>query len=155
MTITRIPRWLIGVAALALAVAGVFAWRATQGRAVEVVSPSPTRLTQTVVVSGRVLAPAKVEIGATITGRVVSVAVDDGDRVAAGQTLVRLETAELSAALAQAVASERTAETRIRQWSSVGAPNAREQLAQAEANERLAQAELDRQDALFRQGFIG
>ena len=155
MTITRIPRWLIGVAALALAVAGVFAWRATQGRAVEVVSPSPTRLTQTVVVSGRVLAPAKVEIGATITGRVVSVAVDDGDRVAAGQTLVRLETAELSAALAQAVASERAAETRIRQWSSVGAPNAREQLAQAEANERLAQAELDRQDALFRQGFIG
>jgi HlyD family secretion protein len=49
----------------------------------------------------------------------------------------------------------RAAESRIRQWRSVGAPNAREQLAQAEANARLAQSEHARQSALFAQGFIG
>ncbi|MFO1283511.1 MAG: efflux RND transporter periplasmic adaptor subunit [Burkholderiales bacterium] len=155
MRFPRLPRWLVLVVAFAVAATGFLAWRSTQGRAVDTAIASTTRLKQTVVVSGRVLAPAKVEVGATITARVIGVDVDDGDKVAAGQTLVRLETAELAAALSQAVATERAAETRIRQWASVGAPVAREQLAQAEANERLAQAEFDRQEALFRQGFIG
>ena len=66
-----------------------------------------------------------------------------------------LESDELTAALAQAQSTVRAAESRIRQWRSVGAPNAREQLAQAEANARLAQSEHARQSALFAQGFIG
>ena len=59
---------LLGAVALA-----VLAFRALQGRAVDVVPATTTRLKQSVVVSGRVLAPAKVEIGATITGRIASV----------------------------------------------------------------------------------
>ena len=155
MSLPRPPRWLLGVAALVAVALAVLAFRSMQGRAVDVAAATTTRLKQSVVVSGRVLAPAKVEIGATITGRIVSVEVDDGDRVAAGQVVVRLESEELAAALAQAQSTERAAESRIRQWRSVGAPNAREQLAQAEANARLAESEHARQSALFAQGFIG
>ena len=155
MPLPRLSRWIVGAAALAAVAAVTLGVRSFQGRAVDVVSAATTRLQQSVVVSGRVLAPAKVEIGATITGRIASIAVDDGDRVAAGQVVVRLESDELAAALAQAQAAERAAESRIRQWRSVGAPAAREQLAQAEANARLAESEHARQSALFAQGFIG
>ena len=155
MPLPRLSRWIVGAAALAAVAAVTLGVRSFQGRAVDVVSAATTRLQQSVVVSGRVLAPAKVEIGATITGRIASIAVDDGDRVASRQVVVRLESDELAAALAQAQAAERAAESRIRQWRSVGAPAAREQLAQAEANARLAESEHARQSALFAQGFIG
>ena len=155
MPLPRPPRWIVGAAALAAVAAATLGVRSLQGRAVDVVPAATARLKQSVVVSGRVLAPAKVEIGATITGRIASIAVDDGDRVAAGQVVVRLESDELAAALAQGQAAERAAESRIRQWRSVGAPAAREQLAQAEANARLAESEHARQSALFAQGFIG
>ena len=155
MPLSRPLRWVLAAAAIVAIALAIIAFRAMQGRAVEVVPAATTRLNQSVVVSGRVLSPSKVELGSTITGRVVAVRVDDGDRVAAGQPLVELESAELAAALAQAQASERAAESRIRQWRSVGAPGARELLAQAEANARLAESEHARQSTLFAQGFIG
>jgi HlyD family secretion protein len=155
MPLSRPLRWALAAAAIVAIALAIIAFRAMQGRAVDVVPAATTRLNQSVVVSGRVLAPSKVELGSTITGRVVAVRVDDGDRVVAGQPLVELESAELAAALAQAQASERAAESRIRQWRSVGAPGARELLAQAEANARLAESEHARQNALFAQGFIG
>ncbi len=147
-------RLTIVVATLALA-AAVFAWFAARGTAVDVVPVEATRITQSVVVSGRVLAPAKSELGAAITGRVQSVAVDEGEHVAAGALLIELEQAELVAALAQARAAEAAAETRIAQWRDVGAPNAQQLLAQAEANFRVAERDAARQEQLFRQGFIG
>ena len=88
------------------------------------------------------LAPAKVDVGATITGRVQRVAVDDGAKVAASALLIELERAELEAALAQARATERAAQTRIAQWRKVAAPNARELVTQAEANLRVAERDL-------------
>ncbi|HVJ74317.1 MAG TPA: efflux RND transporter periplasmic adaptor subunit [Casimicrobiaceae bacterium] len=155
MSLPHPPRWVVAAAALVAIVLAVVAFRATQGRVVDAAPATTTRLTQSVVVSGRVLAPSKVELGSTITGRVVKVNVDDGDRVGAGQRLIELESSELAASLAQAEASERTAASRIRQWRSVGVPNARELQAQAEANAKLAESEYARQNALFAQGFIG
>jgi HlyD family secretion protein len=102
-----------------------------------------------------VLAPARIDIGATVTARVVRVAVQEGDRVAAAQVLVELERSELAAALAQADAVEAAAHTRIAQWREVGAPGAQQQLAQAEANLAIAEKDARRQEDLFRQGFIG
>jgi HlyD family secretion protein len=63
-----------------------------------------------------VLAPAKVDVGATITGRVQKVTVDDGAKIAAGALLIELERSELEAALAQERATERAEQTRITQW---------------------------------------
>ena len=57
MSLPRPPRWLVGVAALVAVALAVLAFRALQGRAVDVVPATTTRLKQSVVVSGRVLAP--------------------------------------------------------------------------------------------------
>ena len=73
---------LVAVAAAAIAALGL------RGTAVDTVTVAEKPLQQTVVVSGRVLAPARVDIGATLTARVVRVAVEEGDRVAAGSLLV-------------------------------------------------------------------
>ena len=147
----RVPIAILAAVIVAGALIG-FAWR---GTAVDVARAQTTRLRQTVVVSGRVLAPAKVDIGATITGRVQAVKVDEGDPVRAGQALIELERAELAAALAQAVATEQAALTRIDQWRDVGSLSAREQLAQAEANYRNIERDTARQEQLYQQGFIG
>ena len=155
MALPRLPRaalYALALAVLALAAWAVLAW---QGTTVDVVPARSTPLTQTVVVSGRVLAPARVDVGATFTGRVQTVGVDEGDRVKAGQLLVELERAELNAALAQAMATEQAAVTRIAQWRDVTTVSAREQLVQAEANYRNIERDAARQEQLFRQGFIG
>ena len=151
----RLPRpalYAIVLALLAAAALAVLAWR---GTAVEVVPVRASRLTQSIVVSGRVLAPARVDIGATITGRVQAVKVDAGDAVKADQALLELERTELAAALAQAAAAEQAAVTRIAQWRDVATVSTREQLAQAEANYRNAERDTARQEQLFKQGFIG
>jgi HlyD family secretion protein len=147
----------IVVAALALLIVAAVAFVALRwrGAPVDTVPVATKALQQTVVVSGRVLAPAKIDLGATITARVVRVAVQEGDRVAGGQVLIELERTELAAALAQAEAGEAAARTRIVQWREVGAPGAQQQLAQAEANLAIAQQDARRQEDLFRQGFIG
>ena len=154
MPSSRLIRWAIALVALAIVAAAFVAWRSA-GPLVETVTLVPARLAQTVVVSGRVLAPAKVEVGATLTGRVERVAVGDGARLAEGQVLLELERAELAAALAQATAAERASQTRIAQWQAVAAPATREQLAQAEANFRLAERDAKRFEDLFAKGFVG
>ena len=155
MPIARLPRAaLIAIAAVAI-VGGALLWFPWRGTTAEIARVELTKLRQTVVVSGRVLTPARVDAGATITGRVLRVKVDEGDRVAADQILIELERTELAATLAQAVAAEQAAVTRIAQWREVGSLTAREQLAQAEANYRNIERDTARQEQLFRQGFIG
>ncbi|MBK9703116.1 MAG: efflux RND transporter periplasmic adaptor subunit [Betaproteobacteria bacterium] len=150
------PRLVLSGLALIVVVAATVVWALRlRGVTVDTVPVATRALQQTVVVSGRVLAPAKIDIGATVTARVARVAVQEGDRVAAGQALVELERSELAAALAQAEAVEAAARTRIAQWREVGAPGAQQQLAQAEANLAIAEKDARRQEDLFRQGFIG
>lgn len=150
------PRsWIIVVLLLGAGAAALAAAYIVRGSAVDVATVKAAPLQQTVVVSGRVLTPAKVSAGATITGRVESVGVDEGDHVQGGQLLIQLERAELSAALAQAQANEAAAATRLRQWSDVDVTNAQQQLRQAEANEQVARRNADRQEQLVSQGFVG
>lgn len=149
------PRILVAIAVIGVAALAAVALVGSRGTAVDVVRAEVSRITQSVVVSGRVLAPAKSAIGAAVTGRVQAVAADEGDHVAAQALLIELEQAELAAALAQARATEAAAQTRIRQWREVAAPNAAELLAQAEANHRLAERDAQRQEQLLKQGFVG
>lgn len=155
MPLPRLPRAALIAIAAALVAVSALMWFSWRGKPVEIARVESAKLRQTVVVSGRVLTPAKVDIGATITGRVQAVRVDEGDRVRGGQPLIELERTELAAALAQAVAAEQAAVTRIAQWQEVGSLTAREQLAQADANYRNLERDAARQEQLFRQGFIG
>jgi HlyD family secretion protein len=151
------PRTVVSAVVVAVIVGVIAAVAASRlrGTAVDIAIVETTALRQTVVVSGRVLAPAKIDIGATVTGRIERIAVQEGDRVAAGATLIELERSELAAALVQAEAAEAAARTRIAQWREVGAPGSQQQLAQAEANLAVAQQDMKRQESLFQQGFIG
>ncbi len=148
-------RWLILILIVVAVAATATVVVLLRGTAVDIAVVKSTPLQQTVVVSGRVLAPAKVSVGATITGRVQGVRADEGDRVAGGQVLIELERAELRSALAQAQANEAAAETRLRQWNDVDVTNARQQVRQAEANEQVARRNAERQEQLVAQGFVG
>ncbi|MFZ5567908.1 MAG: efflux RND transporter periplasmic adaptor subunit [Pseudomonadota bacterium] len=105
-------RWV--VLALVL-VAGLLAFFALGLRAPQapayVVQAAP--LVRTLQFSARVATLSRVEVGSTLTGRVEQVRVREGAQVRRGEMLIVLETDELRAAEAQAVASERQAEATL------------------------------------------
>jgi HlyD family secretion protein len=143
---------MLVVAGIAAIFVGVQRWR---GMAVDVAQVREQSLVQTVVATGRVMSPARVEIGSVITGRVVEVAVREGDKVQAGQTLIALERSELAASLKQAEAAEQSARTRLANVYELGLATAAESLTQAKATAEWNQAELKRHRALRASGFIG
>lgn len=96
-----------------LLVAAVLAWRSLRPMPVDVLTVQPQTLVRTLQFSGRVAALARVDVGSTLTGRVADVRVQEGDTVKRGEVLIRLETDELQAAVAQAQAAERQAEATL------------------------------------------
>ena len=77
---------------------------------------------QTVVASGRVETPHRIDLGAQITAQVVSVPVAEGQQVSKGQLLIALDARESEALLAQAELQIAQAEARLRQLREVDAP---------------------------------
>lgn len=112
-------------------------------------------LVQTIVASGHVEAPHRVDVGAQMTGKVVRIPVTEGQSVQAGDVLVALDATELDAAALQAELAVRQAQARLRQLTEVQAPVAAQTLRQAQATLANTQASLTRSQALFEQGFIG
>ena len=155
MPFPSLPRWVYLVFALVAIALAALAYHRLGAPEVDAVEATPAEIRQTVVVSGRVLTPATVAIGSTITGRVVKVNVDEGARVVAQQVLIELDRAELAASLKTGEAQESAARTRIAQWRETGLPAAKQALVQAEENERVAQRAAERSTQLFGQGFIG
>ena len=151
----RLPpgRWLLP-AGVAVAVLAAGALLFTRGTPTEAVAAQFAPLVRTLQFSARVETLSRVEVGATVTGRVQEVLVREGDSVRAGQPLVRLEADEARAALAQAVASEQQAQARLAGLRSTGRSATRAQLEQAEANLTAARAELGRVQQLVAQGFL-
>lgn len=151
--VSAVKRWLAvagGVTVVALAAAG-YAMRAPVADAVTV---HAAPLVRTVQLSARVVTLSRVEVGSTITGRVAEVRVDEGDEVRQGDVLLRLEAAELRAALAQAEAGEQQARAQLQGLRSTGRMAAAASVAQAEASLRAAEAERQRTERLVQQGFV-
>ncbi|KQV59561.1 permease [Pelomonas sp. Root1217] len=143
-------------AAIAVAVvAGAIAMPMLTSTVVQTVNVAPLDLVRTVVATGRVEAPHRVDVGAQIVGKVVRVPVDEGQVVKAGQRLVELDDAELRAAAREAVVAVSQARARLRQLNEVQRPVAGQTLRQALATLENARAQLRRQEDLFRQGFVG
>ena len=109
---------------------------------------------QTLVASGHVENPHRIDVGAQITGTVLSVPVTEGQVVEAGATLVELESGELNAAGREADAAVVQAQARLRQLREVQAPVAEQTLRQAEATRDQARAALTRAQQLFDRGFV-
>lgn len=110
---------------------------------------------QSVVASGRVETPHRVTVGSTVTATVLRVAVAEGDAVAAGATLVELQSDEQRAALEQAERGAQQATARLRQLREVQLPVAEGALRQAQANAEASARARERAESLRAQGFIG
>jgi HlyD family secretion protein len=149
--VKRWPWIVVGMAVIAVGALAAFQLRGTP---LDVVEIQPGPLLRTLRFSARVAALSRVDVGATITGRVAEVTVREGAQVRRGARLVRLEPDELHAALAQASASERQARARLAGLRSTGRAGSTAALEQASATLRAAQADLERQQALVAQGFV-
>lgn len=144
--------------AAGLLVVAAAAWLAALwllGPHVEVLSVERRDLARTVVASGQVQAPHRTDVGTQITGNVVRVPVAEGQTVHAGQVLVELNDTELRAIAAQADLAVRQAQARLRQLDEVQLPVAEQALRQAQVSLDNARAQWQRQQDLFKQGFIG
>ncbi len=145
-------RWFALAAIALVAVGGWQAGRALLGPAVVVDIVRRGDLVRTVVASGHVETPFRVEIGAQITGVVQDVLVEQGQRVTRGQPLIAIEASELNAAVVQARGVVAQAEARVRQMDELTLPSAREALAEARANLLNAQGAYDRTADLEKKG---
>lgn len=111
-------------------------------------------LIQTIVASGKVQSPARVEIASEITGTVVSIPVIEGQSVRMGQTLVVLESNDERAAVEQARAVVDQAAARLRQIRELNQPVSEQTLAQAQTTFDLAQKQYARSKELAEKGFV-
>jgi HlyD family secretion protein len=147
---------LVLLAMLAVAAGAAFmAWRAISGPAVRAYRAERGPIVQTVVASGRVESPKRVDIGSQVTGSVASVPVEEGQAVKAGQPLVLLDDSETKAALEQARSAFAQAEAKLVQLRETSLPVAVETARQAEVNLANAERTLQRTQDLFARGFVG
>ena len=146
--------WM-SLALLVLGAAGAYALtRAALGPTIPVYTVARADIVQTVVASGRVEAPLRVEIGSQITGTVAAVPVAEGQFVKARQLLVRLDDSAAKAQVEQARSAVLQAETRLSQLRETDLPLAEQSLRQAEADLRNARLQFDRSKKLYGTGLI-
>ncbi len=98
----------LGILVVALAAGGFIAYRIDQkkkaGTEVRMERVSRRDLVSAVTASGKIEAKTKVDISADITGRIIKIAVREGDRVTKGQFLIQIDPAEYQAAVTRAEA---------------------------------------------------
>ncbi len=108
------------------------------------------------VATGYVVAHHKIQVGSKIPGRVAWIGVEKGDRVKAGQTVVRLEDREYRAQLDQGKAALDSAEARWMELQRGSRPEeierAKHDVERAEAQLRSEEANLTRIEGLVKEG---
>jgi HlyD family secretion protein len=147
--------WRIGLALLATGVGAAIALRWWAGPSIAAEPVLRRDFVQTIVGSGHVEAPHRVDVGAQVTGTVSRIPVAEGQTVKAGDLLVELDAAELCTAVRQADTAARQAEARLRQLREVQTPVAEQALRQAQVNLDNAKSQRRRSQELFHKGFIG
>ena len=144
MSMTQKTTWAAG--AVALAVVALLGWglyRAAQ--------PVPEQL------QGQMEA-TETDIAPKITARIAQVLVQEGDTVAAGDLLVRTDSPEVAAKLAQAQAAQQAAQSVADKARNGARPQeiemARLQWQRAQTAAELARTSFQRVDNLFREGLV-
>ncbi|MGH8574532.1 MAG: efflux RND transporter periplasmic adaptor subunit, partial [Gammaproteobacteria bacterium] len=94
------------IAGIVLVAGGGIAWRINQkknaGTEVRMEQAGRRDLVSAVTASGKIEAKTKVDISADITGRIIRIAVREGDRVTKGQFLIQIDPAQYQAAVSRA-----------------------------------------------------
>jgi HlyD family secretion protein len=144
------------LAALALCIVVAGAWygvRTLIGLSVNVDRVVRGQIVETVVASGNVLTPFRVNISSQIVGTVKSVQVAEGATVTKGQPLILSEDHELKADLAQAMEALASAQAGVMQLDKQTLPAAVALQSQARATLLDGQKTFDRTSDLATKGF--
>jgi HlyD family secretion protein len=148
-------RWLVLVGSCVIVLCVYFGLQWWLGPQVSVETVVRRDFLQTVVATGHVENPHRVDIGAQITGTVVRIPVSEGQAVKAKTLLIELVATELQAAERQADIAVAQAQAKLRQLQEVQAPVAEQVQRQAQASLDNARAALKRSEDLFARKFIG
>src|SRR5438270_6430140 len=154
---------VIAIVIAAAAVGAVFAVKklnaATPVKTIQVQSPVTSSAAGEQVVltaTGYIIAAHKIEVASKVNGRVASISVDKGDKVQAGQVLVRLENDEYRAQLAQQKGQLANLEAKLEELKNGSRPEeiekARADVAEAAADFNNAKVSLNRTRELVKQG---
>lgn len=149
----RKRRWIGGAAVVVVAAAGVTIWLVTRTAsttpAYRLVTVGTTTLKQTVSSSGTIEPAQQSNLNFGVAGQVTAVDVTVGQRVSAGQTLATLQSASLSATVAQAKSALASAQSKLSSDQTAGASSA--QLSADQAAITAAQNQLDSAQAALAQ----
>ncbi len=149
---------IIGLIAVVAAVAYQRTNAAVPVHIVEVKSSSASSGSEGTILTatGYIIAAHKIEVASKVNGRVASITVDKGDKVRAGQVLVRLEDDEYRAQLAQQKGQLENLQARLAEINNGSRPEeiekARADVAEANADLNNAKASLNRTSELVKQG---
>ena len=145
-----IPR-VLGAAAL-VAVVALVAARFARGAPVAGVAVERAEAIQTVLVSGRVLPPAEVEVTARVEAPVLEVLADEGDAVDAGALLARFDATAFEAEVAGARATLARARAASGRSRRIAPEVAQQQLRTAEVQLTEARRTLEQTERLVASG---
>lgn len=148
-------RWFFVAALLTISIVMYLISQKLMGPKVTVEVVRTEDIVQTIVASGHVEAPQRINIGSQITGTVASIPVIEGQPVKARQLLVSLEDSEANAQVAQAKASVGQAEARLNQITKLDLPAAEQSLKQARINYLNVAKQHARTKTLQGRGFVG
>lgn len=145
---------LLGIVALAIR---LFSGSVPEVQTVRAASVSSGSSGDTVLqAAGYIVAHHTISVNSKVTGRIAWIGVEKGDKVKAGQVLVRLEDQEFRAQVEQARGAVEMAKARLQQLEHGSRPEEIEQananLDEARANRANAKATLDRTKPLVAQG---
>lgn len=147
---------VLGISVLVVTAMAIgFGPRLVLGPTIVVEAVSRANFVQSVVATGRVETPHRIDVGVQVTGTVRRVPVAEGQIVASGATLIELESSELAASLDEAQRGVQTAVARVRHVAEVQSPLAVDALQQAALNREAARAALARAEVLLAAGAIG
>jgi HlyD family secretion protein len=142
----------VAVVAIGAAVAGAnLYFRRDTGAAVTAETIRARDLEAIVSASGKVQPKRRVNISANRPGRVTRLAVEEGQRVKAGQFLLEIDPRSLEGQLQRGEASVAAAQSGLQQ-ARVSVEQARTNLEQSQATLELARQNLKRQDELWKEG---
>ena len=139
--------WIAGGATLLVLALGGMGAQKMAGPRLDAYQVVAQPLVQTVVATGRVTAPARVQVGSPITGVVLQRHVREGDRVRPGEVLAVLRADDLQAQVRQA----RAALTELQQSTR---PQAQRAVQQTQQQWQQARRELERRRLLASQQAI-
>jgi HlyD family secretion protein len=126
-------KWTVSLSSATLLAAVYFGPTLVLGPRVPTIKPVRGLFVQSVVASGRVEAPFRVEVGTQITGVVVNVPVVEGQAVKAGDPLFVLDDREARAEVVQAEGVVAQAQAKLRQLRELTLPSSEQTLRQVQA----------------------